>query len=42
MTPSVIDLPDMLSEQKTTFESMAVSSAFDNEGIGEQDSLCTI
>ena len=42
MTPSVVDLPDMLSWQITTFESMAVSSAFDSEGIGKQDSLSTI
>ncbi len=42
MNPSVVDLPDMLSEQKTTFESMAVSSVFDNEGIGKQGSLWTI
>ncbi len=42
MTPSVVDLPDMLSEQKTTFESMAVSNAFDNEGIGQQNSVWTI
>ncbi|CAF9912520.1 MAG: hypothetical protein ALECFALPRED_008136 [Alectoria fallacina] len=42
MTPSVVDLPDMLSGQKTAFEAMAVSSAFDTEGIGKQDSLWTI
>lgn len=42
LTPSVVDLPDMLPCQKTTFESMAVSSAFDDEGIGKQDSLWTI
>ena len=42
MTTSVVDLPDMLSWQKSTFESMAVSSVFDNEGIGKQDSLWTI
>ncbi|MCJ1370460.1 hypothetical protein MMC20_001673 [Loxospora ochrophaea] len=42
MTPSVVDLPDMLFEQKTVFESMAISNAFDNEGIGKQDSLWTI
>ena len=42
MTPSVVDLPDMLSSQESTFESMAVSSVFDNEGIGKQDSLWTI
>lgn len=32
----------MLPEQRTTFEAMAVSSAFDTEGIGKQDSLWTI
>jgi len=42
MTPSVVELPDMLSEQKATFESMAVSNVFDNEGIGKQDTLWTI
>lgn len=42
MTPSIVDLPDMRSEQKTAFESMAVSNLFDDEGIGEQDSLWTI
>ena len=42
MTPSVIDLPDMISGQKTIFESMAVSTAFDSEGIGKQDALRTI
>ena len=40
--PSVVDLPDMLPAQKATFESMAVSNAFDDEGIGKQDSLWTI
>ena len=42
MTPSVVDLLDMLLWQKSTFESMAVSNIFDNEGIGKQDSLWTI
>lgn len=42
MTPSVVDLPDMLLWQKSTFESMAVSNIFDNEGIGKQNSLWTI
>lgn len=41
-SPSVVDLPDMLSGQRTTFESMAVSSAFDSEGLGKQNSLWTI
>jgi hypothetical protein len=42
ITPSIVNLPDMLPEQKTAFESMAVSSAFDDEGIGQQDLLWTI
>ena len=42
LTPSVIDLPDMLPEQKTTFESMAISSAFDDEGTEKQTSLWNI
>ena len=42
LTPSIISLPDMRDWQKTAFESMAVDTAFDNEGIGKQDSLWTI
>ena len=42
MTPSVVDLPDMLLAQETTFESLAVSSAFDTEGRGKQGSLWSI
>lgn len=42
LSPSVVDLPDMPSGQKTTFESMAVSNAFDSEGLGKQNSLWTI
>ena len=42
LSPSVVDLPDMLPGQKAIFESMAVSNAFDREGIGTQDSLRTI
>lgn len=42
MTPSVVDLPNMLPEELATFESMAVSSAFDNEGIGKQNTLWII
>ena len=42
MTPTVVNLPDMLSWQKTTFEAMAVSSAFDTEGLDKQDTLWTI
>ena len=41
-TPSIVDLPDMLPEQKATFDSMAVSNNFDDEGLGKQDSLWTI
>lgn len=42
MTPSVVNLPDMLPEQRLIFESMAVSSVFDIEGAGNQNSLWTI
>ncbi|KAL2045620.1 hypothetical protein N7G274_002048 [Stereocaulon virgatum] len=42
MTPSIIDLPDMLPGQKTFFESMAVSNVFDDEGIGKQGSPWTV
>lgn len=38
-TPSVVD---MRPEQKLTFEAMAVSSAFDDEGTKKQESLWTI
>ncbi|MCJ1431026.1 hypothetical protein MMC27_000376 [Xylographa pallens] len=41
-TSSIVELPDMLPDQKTVFESMAVSSSFDDEGIGRQDSLWNI
>ncbi|MCJ1393768.1 hypothetical protein MMC18_006644 [Xylographa bjoerkii] len=41
-TSSVVELPDMLPDQKMAFESMAVSNSFDAEGIGRQDSLWTI
>ncbi|KAI9747270.1 MAG: 3-methyladenine DNA glycosylase, partial [Chaenotheca gracillima] len=40
--PSVVDLPHMLPHQKTTFESMTVSSAFDDEGTRAQASLWSI
>lgn len=42
ISPSVVDLPDMPLGQWAIFEAMAVSSAFDTEGIGKQDSLWTI
>lgn len=42
LTPSIVDLPDMLEEQKATFESMAVSSVFDEEGLGNQDSFWSV
>lgn len=35
-TPSIVDLPHMLPEQRAIFESMAVSNKFDNEGLEEQ------
>ncbi|KAH8794167.1 hypothetical protein BGZ57DRAFT_983426 [Hyaloscypha finlandica] len=38
-TPSVVDLPSMLPEQRITFESMVVSNKFDNEGLEEQVSF---
>ena len=41
-TPSVVDLPDMALGQKETFEAMAVSNSFDNEGTLEQESLWTL
>ncbi|KAI4129245.1 MAG: hypothetical protein LQ341_006586, partial [Variospora aurantia] len=42
LTPSIIDLPDMSEEQQATFESMAVSSAFDAEATKEQTTLWSI
>ena len=42
LSSSVVELPSMLPEQKATFELMAVSSAFDSEGIAKQDSIRTI
>ena len=42
LMPSVVDLPDMLPEQKITLESMAVSSTFDDEGMGQQGSFWTV
>ncbi|KAJ6049543.1 uncharacterized protein N7446_007129 [Penicillium canescens] len=35
-SPSIVGLPDMTPEQMQTFESMAVSNKFDNEGIKHQ------
>lgn len=42
LTPSVVDLPNMLSCQKESFEAMAVSQAFDDEGTEKQNSFWTI
>jgi hypothetical protein len=42
LTPSVVDLPDMTSEQKEIFEHMAVDTIFDDEGMREQDSWWNI
>ncbi|KAL6716735.1 hypothetical protein ACLMJK_006303 [Lecanora helva] len=42
MIPSVVNLPEMSQDMKSIFESMAVSSAFDNEGLGKQETLATI
>jgi hypothetical protein len=41
-TPSIVDLPDMLPDQKIIFESMAISNKFDDEGSEEQMSLWNI
>ncbi|MCJ1281311.1 hypothetical protein MMC26_000630 [Xylographa opegraphella] len=41
-TSSIVELPHMLPDQKIAFESMAISSSFDDEGTGRQDSLWTI
>ncbi|KAL9034767.1 MAG: hypothetical protein Q9180_005225 [Flavoplaca navasiana] len=42
LTPSIVELPEMSEEQRASFESMAVSHAFDDEGIGNQGSLWSI
>jgi hypothetical protein len=42
LTPSVIDLPDMPTAQKTTFEDMSVDSTFDDEHTEQQDSWWNI
>jgi len=42
LTPSIVDLPDMTSEQKATFEHMAVDTVFDDEGMKEQESWWNI
>ncbi|KAL8693051.1 MAG: hypothetical protein Q9224_003834 [Gallowayella concinna] len=39
---SVVNLPQMSEEQRVTFESMAVSNAFDDEGLWSQGSLWSI
>jgi hypothetical protein len=41
-TPSVVGLPPMLPDQMHVFESMAISSKFDNEGSTEQTSMWNI
>jgi hypothetical protein len=41
-TPSEIDLPAMSEEQFQTFESMSISSDFDNEGTPRQTSIWAI
>ena len=41
-TPSEIDLPPMSDEEKDNFESMAISSDFDNEGAARQTSIWMI
>ncbi|KAH7336610.1 hypothetical protein BKA65DRAFT_527326 [Rhexocercosporidium sp. MPI-PUGE-AT-0058] len=42
MTPSIVDLPAMASEQRTKFEEMAVSNEFDDEGLDGQNSLWNV
>ncbi|KAK3077930.1 hypothetical protein LTS18_008880, partial [Coniosporium uncinatum] len=42
LTPSVVDLPTMTLEQKSVFEAMAVSNAFDGECVGQRESLWKI
>ena len=42
ITSSVVELPEMLPQQMAVFESMAVSNAFDDESIGNQDSLWNV
>ena len=42
LTPSIVDLPAMLPDQMATFEAMAVSNVFDDEGTAKQESLWTI
>lgn len=42
LTPSVVDLPHMDVEQKTTFENMSVDSTFDDEHTKQQDSWWNI
>lgn len=41
-TPSVVNLPHMSPEQKTIFESMAVSHKFDDEGLEDQVTLWSV
>ncbi|KAK4574049.1 hypothetical protein LTR86_001810 [Recurvomyces mirabilis] len=41
-TPSEIDLPHMTIEQRAEFDSMIITSSFDNEGQREQQSLWQI
>ncbi|KAL8650500.1 MAG: hypothetical protein Q9226_005118 [Calogaya cf. arnoldii] len=42
LSPSVVELPDISEAERVTFESMAVSHAFDDEGLGKQGSLWSI
>ncbi|KAL8993465.1 MAG: hypothetical protein Q9169_006321 [Polycauliona sp. 2 TL-2023] len=42
LSPSVVELPDMSEEQRRTFDSMAVSNAFDDEDIGNQGTMWSI
>lgn len=42
LTPSIVNLPDMSEEQRAVFESMAVSTVFDDEGMGKPNSFWSI
>ncbi|WEW61298.1 hypothetical protein PRK78_006788 [Emydomyces testavorans] len=41
-SPSIVELPDMSTEQRHIFESMAVSNKFDNEGLKDQVTYCNV
>ncbi|PMD24376.1 hypothetical protein NA56DRAFT_643584 [Hyaloscypha hepaticicola] len=41
-TPSIVELPNMLPEQRIVFESMVISNKFDDEGLEQQVSLWNV